>query len=499
MPLSVRCLIVTLICMSVSCQSDQESQQADAPTLTPPPNFLFCIADDWSFPHAGVYGDNIVKTPNFDRVAKEGILFMNAFTASPSCAPSRAAILTGQEMWRLEEGSLLFGALSTEFPVYTGMLRENGYEVAYTGKAYGPADLERGGWTENPAGKAYQTIEKEVPKGIRSTDYAANFAQFMSERDASKPFCFWYGASEPHRRYGYGNGATNGYDLTQIQVPDFMPDVEETRNDVADYYFEVEWFDMHLGRMLDQLEEEGLLDNTVVVVTSDNGMPFPRAKSNLYTYGDQMPLAIRWGNGQAKVKIVHNPVSLTDIAPTFLELAGLSAAEAMTGQSLVPILLGQTEESARGFAVTALERHTICRPEMLGYPMRAIHTREMTYIHNFEPDRWPMGNPDFDAWPQGFYGDIDDGASKQVMMKRSTDFPKLFEMSFGFRPQEELFDHRTDPFQLNNLADDPTYAKQKDELKAQLFDYLRATADPRMNGESPWDAYPYAGGSNWEK
>ena len=419
-----------------SCEKAAESNSQEVFTAPQDaPNFLFCLADDWSFPHAGVYGDSVAKTPNFDRIAREGILFMNAYTASPSCSPSRAGILTGQEIWRLEEGSLLFGALSDQVPVYTHLLRDKGYAVGYTGKGYGPADLERGGWVENPSGKAYQKMETEVPEGIRATDYAANFEQFMSEKEGSRPFCFWYGASEPHRRYGYGLGAQNGYDLQDIEVPDFLPDTEETRNDVADYYFELEWFDRHLGRMIALLEKQGLLENTVIVVTSDNGMPFPRAKSTLYDYGVHMPLAIRWGKQTAKGQVANSPVSLTDVAPTFLDLAGLPIPDPMTGKSLAPVLMGLQDDGPREFVVTAMERHTICRPNMEGYPMRAYHTKDYTYIHNFESDRWPMGDPDFDAWPQGIYGDIDDGASKQVFLAQPSKWPKLFELSFKKRSE----------------------------------------------------------------
>ncbi|MDW3652615.1 MAG: sulfatase [Bacteroidia bacterium] len=485
-------LLLLLIFLG-SCQEKTKEKKSSGP------NFLFCLADDWSYPHAGIYGDKIVKTPNFDRIAREDYLFMNAFTASPSCSPSRAAILSGQEMWRLEEGSLLFGALSKKIPVYTHLLKDKGYEIAHTGKGYGPADLKRGGWDENPAGTAFQAIEKEVPEGIRSTDYAANFEAFMESRDPNKAFCFWYGASEPHRRYEYGIGAKNGYDLDQIKVPGFLPDAEETRNDVADYYYEVEWFDNHLGKMIAYLEEKGLLENTVIVVTSDNGMPFPRAKSTLYNYGTHMPLAIRWGKSAEKGKIIQNPVSLSDVAPTFLDLAQVPIPEEMTGQSLAPLLIGEADEAPRSYVVSGLERHTIARPENKGYPMRSIHTRDLSYVYNFEPERWPVGAPDFDAWPQGFYGDVDGGASKTLFMEKPDKWKELFELSFGKRPVEELFFRKDDPFQLRNLADLEEHTALKKDLQKQLFDYLQKTRDPRMKGLSPWDAYPFAGGDEWEK
>lgn len=485
--------VLFLLLLQTSCTSQQEE------TVERPPNFLFCIADDWSYPHAGVYGDEIAKTPNFDKIAKAGMLFTNAFTAASSCAPSRAAILTGQAIYRLEAGGLLFGTLPQKFPIYTNLLAAEGYKLGFTGKGYAPTELAIEGWAENPAGPSYNDLVTEVPNGIRPTDYAANFDKFLTEKEEGQPFCFWYGASEPHRRYDYGIGARNGYDLSKIQVPKFLPDTEETRNDVADYYYEIEWFDRHLGLMIEQLREKSMLENTVIVVTSDNGMPFPRAKSNAYNYGEQMPLAISWGAKITSNQITDALVSLTDIAPTFLELAKLPIPAQMTGKSLVPLLANKTDAQLdRTFVVTALERHTIARPDNLGYPMRAIHTKDFTYIHNFEPNRWPGGNPDFDAWPQGFYGDIDDGASKTLMEENPEKWPKLFAASFGKRPQEELYDVKKDFLNWHNLANDAYYDSQKAALKKQLFDYLKATNDPRMEGKSPWDNYLYTGQTEWE-
>lgn len=487
-------LIAFIFLACISCQESVEKQREEVSPYSDKPNFLFCIADDWSFPHAGAYGDKTVRTPNFDRLAEEGLLFMNAFTASPSCAPSRAAILTGQEMWRLEEGGLLFGALSDTFPVYTRLLQEQGYGVGFTGKGYAPGDLERGGWEENPAGKAYQAIEMDAPEGIRNTDYAGNFAQFLAERDSTQPFCFWYGASEPHRRYEYGIGEKEGYDLDQVNVPGFLPDTKETRNDVADYYFEVEWFDKHLGRMIHMLEDLGDLENTLIVVTSDNGMPFPRAKSNLYHYGVHMPLLIHWGKEIEAARTIENPVSLSDIAPTFLDLAGVEKPLAMTGKSLAPLLVGEQKEAPRDFVVTGLERHTLARPNKKGYPIRAIHTKEYSYIYNFEPGRWPAGDPDFDAWPQGIFGDIDGGASKSLLLADSLKWREEYLWAMGKRPQEELYNTAIDPYQISNIAGNPSFQEEQTYLKQLLFKYLEDTGDPRSKGESPWDEYPYSGG-----
>ena len=239
------------------------------------PNILFVIADDWSWPHAGVYGDTVVQTPNIDRVAREGVLFEHAYVASPSCTPSRASILTGQWFWRLDAGANLYGPLPPEHPVYTDLLEDNGYHVGYTRKGWAPGNL--GARDRNPAGPEYES-----------------FSAFMDQRSEGKPFTFWFGTHDPHRVYDTGSGAESGIPLDDIQLPVIFPDSPDVRGDVADYYFEVQRLDTELGEMLEMLRANGELDNTIVVVTSDNGMPFPRAKSNLYDMGTRVPLAIRW-------------------------------------------------------------------------------------------------------------------------------------------------------------------------------------------------------------
>ena len=209
-----------------------------------------------------------------------------------------------------------------------------------------------------------------------------------------------------------------------------------------------------------------------------------------------MSLAIRWPKNVPGGRVLDDFVSLTDIAPTLLEVVGVHIPEAMTGRSLWPLLVSGKSgrlDPERDFVITAFERHTWCRRNGVGYPMRAIRTYGYAYIRNYEPGRWPAGDPDFVSSHQGFYGDIDRGASK-TYMKKSCDDPKvvrLFQLAFGRRPAEELYDMEKDPAQLSNLADDPAYSKVKHELAARLREYLTDHNDPRLRGESPWDTYPF--------
>jgi N-sulfoglucosamine sulfohydrolase len=240
------------------------------------PNILFCISDDQSWAHTGANGDPVVKTPAFDRVATEGLRFINSFCDAPTCGPSRSAVLTGQSIWRLEEAANIWSTLQAKFATYPALLRDAGYSIGYTGKGWGPGRLEPGGRSENPAGPNFTGKTLEVPfRSIRATDYAGNFDEFLGQVSDDQPFCFWLGTSEPHRPYHDGAGLTTGKRLSQVEVPDIFPDNDLVRSDILDYLVEIEHFDSMVEIAIALLEKSGLIENTIVVVTSDHGMPFP--------------------------------------------------------------------------------------------------------------------------------------------------------------------------------------------------------------------------------
>jgi uncharacterized sulfatase len=300
------------------------------------PNVLLAIADDWSWPHASIAGTEGIHTPAFDRIARDGILFTHAYCSAPSCTPSRGALLTGQYHWRLGQNANLWSTLDAGFEVYPDLLEEAGYKVGYTGKGWGPGMYQKGGRNRNPAGPQFNEKTIDAPPGISRVDYSGNFKAFLGKKTAGQPFCFWFGAFEPHRVYAPGSGLEQGKDPAQITVPLCLPDDETVRKDIIDYYSEIEWFDSQLGQMIQHLEEFDLLEQTIIIVTSDNGMPFPRCKSNLYDLGTRVPLAIFMASNRKEGRIVEDLVSLTDLAPTILEAAGLPVPEEMTGQSLLP-------------------------------------------------------------------------------------------------------------------------------------------------------------------
>ena len=471
--------LIFLVCLAlISCKTAQKESVSNKR-----PNILFCIADDWGWPHAGVYGDKVVKTPAFDKLAKEGVLFENAFISSPSCTPSRSAILTGQHFWRLGKSANLWSTLDVNIPVYPLLLEKSGYHTGYYRKAWGPGNLNAGGYTNtNPAGKNYK-------EGIKS---------FLEAKPDDAPFCFWLGASDPHRPYKKGTGRASGMNIEGIEVPSFYPKDTIIQSDIADYYYEVQRFDNDVLNAIKLLEERGELENTIIVMTGDHGMPFPRCKGNLYDWGSRVPLAIRWGTKVPKNRIVKDFVSLTDLAPTFLAAANASIPEEITGTSLLPILFSNKEgwiEKQRKQVAYGRERHTPAQlaPAMVGYPSRALRTKDFLYIRNIEPNRWPTGVPEGATHPMNNFSDTDNGPTKKLLttFKNSTK-SKYYDLSFAKRPAEELYDIAKDPFQITNLAQDSKYVKTVKRLSQELTTILKETKDPRVNGSGmDFDNYPY--------
>jgi arylsulfatase A-like enzyme len=460
---------------------------------SPRPNILLAIADDLGWPHTGAYGCRFVNTPAFDRVAVEGVLFENAFCPAPQCSPSRAGLLTGLNMWQLEEGSVLWGLLPAKYDCYPDLLEEQGYFVGLTGKGWGPGNVPESGRPHNPAGRSYDARKcQPLTKCMSRNDYAANFADFLADRPDGAPFCFWYGAKEPHRAYEPGSGLRAGKRLEDVDVPGYLPDSEEVRSDLLDYGLEVDRFDQDLGKMMALLEERGELANTIVVVTGDNGCPFPRAKANLYENGLHVPLAIRWGRRVPGGRRVTDFVSFIDLAPTFLDAAGMEQRQPMTGRSLLPILESKGDgrvDPTRDVLFTGRERHAYCRPDNRGYPCRSIKTDDFLYIRNYEPDGWPAGDPDD-------YRDVDPGPTKTYLLEHGDEegVREFADAAFAKRPAEELYAAADGDANMGNLADDPQYAEVKRQLSDLLERTLAEQGDPRMSGQGwLYNYYPYYG------
>lgn len=466
------------------------------------PNILFAIADDASWKSFGAYGSKWVKTPAFDEVAKKGVLFNNAYTPNAKCAPSRSCILTGRESWQLEAAANHSPFWPQKFKTYAETLGDNGYYVGYTGKGWAPGNPgELNGKKRELAGPEFGKYTTAPPTtGISNDDYAKNFDDFIDHRPKNEPFCFWYGGHEPHRSYEFESGIKKGGLKTSDidEVPPFWPDVDSVRTDMLDYAYEIEYFDSHLQKMLKKLADIGELDNTIVVVCADNGMPFPRIKGQVYEYSNHLPLAIMWPDGIKKPgRVVNDFVNFIDFAPTFLELAGLKPAQTgmqpMTGKSLTDILYSDksgTVDSARNFELVGKERHDVGRPNDEGYPVRGILKDGFLYLHNFKTDRWPAGNPETG------YLNCDGSPTKTYILntRRVKGNWEYWKLNFGKRVNEELYNITIDPYCMKNLTDDKQYASRKAKMIKEMTDRLTKQGDPRILGNGDvFDNYKYSG------
>ncbi len=459
---------------------------------TPPPkpiarpNFLLVITDDQSWLHTSFAGYPAVKTPNFDRLASEGVYFRNAYTSAPTCTASRSAILTGQHFWRLGSAAQLWGEFPSSLTTYQQILEKHGYKTGYTGKGWGPGKALMG----NPAGPSFNEIKSGAPAEYSQINHLENLRLFLDQKKPGQPFSFWISPTEPHRAFQTGIGIKSGeISAAKIVVPPFLPDVPAVRSDIADYLYEIQYFDNELGKILQLLEERGELDNTVIVYTSDNGMPFPRSKSSNYEYGTHEPFAVRWGNAITEHQNVTDFISLTDIAPTFLDLAGITPPAAMTGKSFRQQLFARQSgriDPHRNVVFSGFERHIgDARLQGRGYPSRALHTDKFLYIQNLAPDRWPAGRP-----PE--LADIDDGSPTKATIADRQHYEKYWALAAEKRPAEELYAVDRDPAQLHNLADNPEFQTIKDDMKQRLRQEMQQSGDPWSSGDGTiFDSYTY--------
>ncbi len=505
------------------------------------PNILFLFADDWGR-YASIYNERekgglneIVKTPHFDRVAREGVLFNNAFVNAPSCTPCRSSLLSGQHFWRTGRGAILNGAVWDEnIPSFPLLLQKSGYHIGYTYKVWSPGnpvDAPFGG-NKNAFMRRGRTFGKfschvtdspdiDAGKQAMYDEVRGNFQDFLAARPVDKPFLYWFGPTNTHRAWVKGSGkAFWKFDPDQLKgkLPAGVPDVPEVREDLADYLGEVQAFDAAIGVILDELQKTGQYDNTLIAISGDHGVPgVPRGKCNLYDLGAHVSLAISWKNRIPAGRIVDDFVTLPDLCPTFLEAGGVAPLEIMTGRSLLPVIESSRSEvvdSTRDHVLIGRERHVAeAREGNLPYPQRAIRTADYLYIRNFTPDRWPMGSAPGFGKPDGempsadaltnqtfaAFSDVDASPTKAWMIgqRNHQEYAALFELGFGLRPGDELYDLKKDPGQLKNVASDPAYASELASLKRRLMSELQETGDPRVTGDgSTFDKSPY---TDWQQ
>ena len=441
------------------------------------PNVLFIIADDASRHFGDSYGCKWVKTPNIDRLAKQGLVFDNAYTPTSKCAPARASILTGRNPWQLEDAANHQPYFPAKFMAFSEALAKAGIQTGAAGKTWGPGEAKLA--DGSPRNFALGGGGKDA------NNPGAHLTAFLKNRTPGTPFFYWFGSHNPHRSYKPDSGIAAGKKPSDIdRVPAYWPDNELIRRDMLDYAIEVEAYDAQVGSLVAALEASGEAKNTLIIVTSDHGMPFPRVKGHTYDDAHHIPFIATWPEGIAKPgRRVADFISFIDLAPTFLELFGVNGiAQGMspvTGRSFTDLLRNEAK-GERGFVIVGRERNDVLArpgsPAGLGYPARAIRNGNLFYVHNFAPDRWPCGNPELGA------KDTDASPSKALATESGEKDP-FWQHAFGKRPAEQLFDLASDPDCVVNLAADPTFAGKLATVRETLMRELRKQNDPRALGQ----------------
>jgi len=494
------------------------------------PNILFCFADDWGR-YASIYAEleeqpslnQIVKTPNIDRVAREGALFRRAFVNAPSCTPCRSSLLSGRYFFNTGRGAILHTAeWDDSIPSFPHLLRDAGYHIGETYKVWSPgtpndAPFGAGKHAYEMAGNLPNNFSENVTEmmsrgesieAAREKIYGQvrqNFDAFLADRKPGQPWLYWFGPTNTHRRWTKGSGQKIwGIDPDSLKgkLPPFLPDVHEVREDLADYLGEVQAYDAYIGVLLKRLEEAGELDKTLIVISGDHGMPgVTNGKCNLYDFGTGVALAMRWPKVIEKSRVIDDLTSLPDLAPTFLEAAGVPIPKGVDARSLLSVLRskksGQVEVD-RNRVISGRERHVaFANSDNLPYPQRALRTHDYLYVRNFAPERWPLGTPvtvtdasgpsqaDLETNTYAAFPDMDAGPTKAwlVLNRNDSKWKKYYDIAFGRRPAEELYDLRKDPHQTRNVAAEPGYKSARERLASQLMKILADAGDPRVTGD----------------
>ena len=411
------------------------------------PNLLLIVTDDESWFEHDIYGQSNLHTPNFNRIAEQGILFNNAYVSGPSCGPSRAALLTGRNFWELEQGAFMLSYLPKKFRMFPALLEDEGYRVGFTGKCWGPGifPLEGQPWM---SGQGYYDVkidDFENRRYLDQHDVPGNFAAFLDDCDADAPFVFWAGVSEPHAPWSNEEEGERllkeEYGVTLEELFEH-PSFRAENTHPAGFYYEILDADRQTGEMLDELEKRKLLENTIVIYIGDNGSCYisegnNKGKASPYDAGSHVPMALMWQGTVPAGRVVDDFVNAIDIAPTMLEAAGMPVPDAISGNSFLDLMRSNQSgriDPERDFVMAGNEWHT--QPKTY----RTIRDQRYTYIVKYP----------------------------------NAERPELI---------EELYDLENDLWQEQNLIHNPEYAAIKERLKAKMHSHGRETGDPRTTGE----------------
>ncbi|MDB4583730.1 sulfatase [Draconibacterium sp.] len=436
---------ILILFLFVSCriQPKQEVEKKQ-------PNFIVFIADDAAWNDCGPYGNNIIKTPNINKLAEEGVVFDNAFLTTSSCSPSRCSILTGRYPHSTGAQELHM-PLPAEQVLFAGELQKVGYYTALAGKYHiGPKRIE------------FDSIYGGGPSGCE------NWVKALKERPIDKPFFLWLAAMDPHRNY-FPNTIPEPHNSKDVLVPPFLPDTDSTRKDLALYYDEISRLDSYLGKVMEELKTQGVDDNTLVIYMTDNGRPFPRCKTRMYDSGIKTPFIVRWPGVTQKGR-TSSLISSIDIAPTFCELAGAKISVTFQGVSFEPILKDYSAKT-RDYIAGEHNWHDYQSHE------RAIRTDKYLYIKNAYPHF--NASPPADAVRSLTYQEM------IAMRKEGKLNEKKMDCFIQPRLAEELYDVQNDPYQFNNLVENTDYKDVLAEMSKKLDDWILEFNDKIPENPTP--------------
>ncbi len=413
---------------------------AAAQTPAAPPNIVFLLSDDQTWSDLGCYGNTAVHTPNLDRMAREGMRFNHCYVSSPQCSPNRSSIFTGCTP-HTTSTSRLHTPMPDWEPSFLEPLKERGYFVGAFRKVHQGASFDRR-W--NFYG-----------------DRATPFEKFFDAAPRGRPFWLQLGFTDPHRPYRDG-AFSPPHNPKAVRVPPFLPDTPEVRRDLAHYYDGIARMDAECGRLFQILEQRGLQDNTLVVFSGDNGMPFPRAKGTNYDPGIRVPL-LAWWPGRVRAGAVSDElIAHVDLPVTWLSAAGIEKPKKMQGRSFLDLLLGRPY---KGRTEVFSERNWHDNFD----PIRSVRTARHKLIFNAAPH--------FPYRPAWDLADSPSWASILEQGRRGRLSPAQQRMLDPARPMLELYDLQKDPDEFNNVATDPAYAGTLDDMKGRLSAWMHATYD----------------------
>ncbi|MEL6104850.1 MAG: sulfatase [Planctomycetota bacterium] len=434
-------------------------------------NAIIFIADDVSWNDYGCYGNPAARTPNIDSLADNGIRFDRAYLTASSCSPSRSSIITGRYPHNNGKAAELHEPISVHLPWFPELLREAGYYTALSGKHHMKTTKPDAG--QSPRPEPFDAVDGGRVPG--NSGGSANWLKVTKDRPRDKPFFFWFASYDAHRgwdadkqwdeeRYGRMHQAKD------VVVPPFLVDDAETREDLASYYNEVTRFDYHIGVVVEELQRQGVFEDTLIFVLADNGRPFPRAKTRLHDSGMRTALVAHWAKAMKWSGPSDQLVSVIDLAPTILQAGGVKVPKTMQGHSMMP-LFEKPEAAIREYAFSEHNWHDY---EAFG---RSIRHGDFLLLRN---ERVEL------AW-QGPADSVRSASHASLLQQQTAD--KLTaaqaDVFTSPRPAIELYDVPSDPFQLKNLAGIPEHRATERELTRVLDQWMKETGDSVPEKLSP--------------